>query len=230
MLLQSLTILLAIVLVILIIRAAKLTSEFSSGHSKLAIKVTVFLGLWLAYLAILSSSEVLQEFSLPPRMPFLVVLPLFLLMAFVLTTETAKTVVLTLTASYLIYVQSFRIIVELIIWGGYQEGFIPIQATFEGFNFDVVVGLTAVPVAHYARRVNASKKVIIAWNIAGLIILGNTVRVFITTAYFPEIFGHLEPMVGMQFVQMPFLLVAGFFMPLAVFVHALSIKQQLVES
>ena len=74
-----------------------------------------------------------------------------------------------------------------------------------------------------------SKQLIIAWNIAGLVILGNTVRVFITAAYFPEVFGESQSMLGPQFVQMPFLLIAGFFMPLAVFVHALSIKQQLIK-
>ena len=92
-----------------------------------------------------------------------------------------------------------------------------------------MVGLTAVPIAHYAKKAAASRGVLIAWNVAGLIILGNTVRVFIASVYFPEWLGKSEALIGPEFVTLPFLLIAGLFMPFAVYVHALSIKQLLAH-
>ena len=227
MILQLLTILLAIIIILLALRAARQVADAHPKLSNLPKQIAIFTAIWLLYLSALSYFEVLTVFSFPPRLPLLVIAPLFIVMGVTLVRPATRVAVGTLSFSYLIYIQSFRMIVELIIWGGYKEGFVPLIATFEGFNYDIVVGLTAVPVAHYAKKAAASRGVLIAWNIAGLVILGNTVRVFIGSVYFPEWLGKSEILIGPEFVQMPYLLIAGLFMPFAVYVHALSIKQLL---
>ena len=189
--------------------------------------MTVFIAVWLIYLSVLSYTEVLTDYSLPPKMPLLVVLPLLILIIISLFKKATTDFVTTTSVSWLIYIQSFRIIVELIIWGAHKQGIVPLITTFEGYNYDVLVGLTAVPLAYYAKRDKIAPLVLVVWNFASLLILANTVRLFISSAYFPGELGHPEPLVGAEFTKLPYLLIAGFFMPLAVYIHALSIKQLL---
>ena len=158
-------------------------------------------------------------------MPLLVVLPIFILITISLFKKGTADFVAATSTSWLIYIQSYRIIVELIIWGAYKAGIIPIETTFEGQNLDVIVGLTAVPLAYYAKKKKVEPVVLLIWNIASLLILANTVRLFITAAYFPAEIGENGSLVGPEFAKLPYLLIAGFFMPLAVYIHALSIKQ-----
>jgi hypothetical protein len=189
--------------------------------------MTIFIAMWLIYLSILSYTEVLTNFSMPPRVPLLVILPLMALMIFSLFKKTTSEFLTITSVSWLIYLQGFRIIVELIIWGAYSEGVVPIETTFEGYNFDIIIGLTAVPLAFYARRDKISPAILMVWNIAGLLILGNTVRFFLYSVYFPEFFDQSSALVTGDFVKLPYLLIPGLFMPLAVYIHALSIKQLL---
>ena len=196
-------------------------------YEKLPLAMTIFIAIWLIYLSVLSYTEVLTDFSLPPKMPLLVVLPIFILIIVSLFKKGTSDFVAATSVSWLIYIQSFRIIVELIIWGAYKEGIVPVETTFEGQNLDIIVGLTAVPLAYYAKKKKIEPIVLVLWNIASLLILANTVRLFITTAYFPAEMMQDGPLVGSEFAKLPYLLIAGFFMPLAIYIHALSLKQLL---
>jgi hypothetical protein len=196
-------------------------------YAKLPLAMTIFIAVWLIYLSVLSYTEVLTDFSLPPKMPLIVVLPLLLLIFYSLFKKATTDFVAATSTSWLIYIQSFRIIVELIIWGAYKAGIVPVETTFEGQNLDVIVGLTAVPLAYYAKRKKIEPIVLVLWNIASLLILANTVRLFITAAYFPAEMMENGPLVGSEFARLPYLLIAGFFMPLAIYIHALSLKQLL---
>lgn len=227
MILEALTILLAFFLILVLLRAIKSMTNEVGKYQKLPWAMTIFVAFWLIYLSVLSYTEVITDFSFPPRIPLLVVLPLLMLMAISLFRRATTDFVATTSVGWLIYIQSFRIIVELIIWGLYKQGIVPIETTFEGYNYDVVVGLTAVPLAYYAKRDKISPLMLMLWNIAGLLILANTVRLFVSTVYFPEIFGQDSTMIEPAFAKLPYLLIAGFFMPLAVYIHALSIKQLL---
>jgi hypothetical protein len=231
MILEALTIILSVFLIFIVLRAVKQLAEANDKYKKLPSQVTVFLALWLIYLSLISYTEVLNDFSLPPKLPLLVVLPIFVVLIISLFKKATTDFVSVTAVSWLIYIQGFRIIVELIIWGGHQIGLMPLITTFEGSNYDILVGITAIPMAYYAKAAKASRSLLILWNIAGLLVLANTVRVIITAAYFPEGFVLNAGAVGAEFVSLPYLLIAGLFMPLAVYIHALSIKQLLrIES
>jgi hypothetical protein len=227
MVLESLTILLAVFLILIVLRATTRLADLSNRHKNLPLSMTIFIAIWLIYLSILSYTEVLANFSMPPRVPLFVILPLMALMIFSLFKKTTSELLTITSVSWLIYLQGFRIILELIIWGAYSEGVVPLETTFEGYNFDIIVGLTAVPLAYYARHDKISTAILMVWNIAGLLILGNTVRFFLYAVYFPEYFGQSNALVSGDFLKLPYLLIPGLFMPLAVYIHALSIKQLL---
>ncbi|RLD21305.1 MAG: hypothetical protein DRI71_09215, partial [Bacteroidetes bacterium] len=175
MILESLTILLAVFLILVLLRATKHLADQKEEYQKLPLAMTVFIAVWLIYLSMLSYTEVLTDYSLPPKMPLLVVLPLLVLIIISLFKKGTTDFVVTTSVSWLIYIQSFRIIVELIIWGAYNQGIVPLITTFEGYNYDVLVGLTAVPLAYYAKRDKIAPVVLLVWNIGSLLILANTV-------------------------------------------------------
>jgi len=229
MILEALTILLAVFLIIILLRASRHLADERVEYHNLPLMLSVFLAIWLIYLSVLSYTEVLTDYSLPPKMPLLVVLPLLILIIISLFKKGTADFVAVTSVSWLIYIQSFRILVELIIWGAHKQGILPIIATFEGYNYDILVGLTAVPLAYYAKREKIAPMILLFWNIASLFILANTVRLFISAAYFPSEIGLTEHGIGPEFTKLPYLLIAGFFMPLAVFIHALSIKQLLSQ-
>ncbi len=225
MILEALTLLLAVFLIMVILRATRHLADEMAEYSRLPLAVSIFIAIWLIYLSVLSYTGVLGDFTMPPKLPLLVIMPLFILITITLFNKATADFAGITSVSWLIYIQSFRIIVELIIWGAHKQGVLPQTVTFEGYNYDVFVGLTAIPLAYYARHGKAGPVLLLCWNIAGLLILANTVRLFITTAYFPLELGYEISRVDLRFVRLPFLLIAGFFMPLAVFIHALSIKQ-----
>jgi hypothetical protein len=71
--------------------------------------------------------------------------------------------------------QLFRLPVELLLAWGRADGFVPVQMTFSGRNFDVVTALTAVVIAALAARGRAPRWLVLAWNLGGLLLLGNVV-------------------------------------------------------
>jgi len=73
--------------------------------------------------------------------------------------------------------QGFRVLVELALFALHREGMIPVQMTFEGRNFDVLSGLTALGVGALVWRGHASRGLVLAWNVLGLGLLLNIVVV-----------------------------------------------------
>ncbi len=71
----------------------------------------------------------------------------------------------------------FRIAVELFLWLGFREGFVPVQMTFEGRNFDVFSGILAAGAAWLASRGKLSNAMLATWNVVGTALLVNIVTI-----------------------------------------------------
>lgn len=69
--------------------------------------------------------------------------------------------------SWLCGFQAFRLLAETLIFLGVQEGIAPRQMSVEGYNFDLLIGLTAIPVA-LALRKRPSRPLLLAWNLLGM--------------------------------------------------------------
>ena len=78
----------------------------------------------------------------------------------------------------LVFVQAFRFPLELAMHGMYTRGIMPMQMTYTGLNFDILTGITAIPVALLAAR-GGGGSLVAAWNILGLALLINVVTVAI---------------------------------------------------
>jgi hypothetical protein len=174
-----------------------------------------------------STTGMIDDFSLPPKLPIFIIIPAFLFIGILITRNDTSQVLKYLPVYLLIGFQGFRIIVELIIWLAYKDGIIAIEATFEGGNYDVLIGITAIPIAFYTYKERLSKGLLIFWNIAGLFILANTVKIFLFSAYFPQFIGLENNIIDFSFMHPPLIFIAGLYMPIAVLFHGLSLKQLL---
>jgi hypothetical protein len=179
---------------------------------------------WLIVTAILAAAGILSDFSsLPPRFFMVLIVPLIVIIL-IARTDSLKEILRHVAPEKLIYLQSFRIFVEILLWMLYLEQKLPIQMTFEGRNFDVLAGLTAVVVAFLLQRKIIGKRFIYVWNIFSLILLTNIVTIAILSTPVPFRVFMNEPantiVTTFPFVWLPALLV-----PMAYGLNVLSFVQ-----
>jgi len=77
----------------------------------------------------------------------------------------------------LVAFQSFRVLVEILLWGIHRLGVLPVQMTFEGYNFDILTGLSAIGIAWAAKNGRVSDRVLWIWNVCGLALLLNIITI-----------------------------------------------------
>lgn len=182
--------------------------------------------LWQVYLYIMAESGILADFSLPPRLPLLIIIPLFTFSGVFIYRNRTKNWVQHIPPSWLVYFQSFRIVVEILLYWSMTYGILPALVTFEGYNFDIVFGALALIIGFlvFAKKLLPLKS-IIYWNYLGLFVLATVIFVFVSGTYFPGFYGKTESILTPRFLEYPYILLAGFLMPSAVFIHLLSIVQ-----
>lgn len=192
-------------------------------RSKKFLIATGFVFGWLAYLFIISLTGILKDLNLPPKFPLLIFLPL--LIGFLIFYRSSKnsSVIKAIPNTWPVYFQSFRIVVELILLYTFYAGIIPESATFEGWNFDVLMGVSAPFVAYLLVQQNGSKGLLYLWNVIGIGMVLFVGYITASSMYFPQTWGSEVPLVNMTFIEMPYLLLAGFLAPLAIFMHVVSL-------
>lgn len=128
---------------------------------------------------------------------------------------------------WFIQVQSFRIIMEVMLWLGFIGGFIPFQMTFEGFNMDIIAGITALfaGIVFFGKG-RFLKPESVIWNIFGIFLLVNILFIAVISTPSPfQIFKN-EP-VNTFIADAPFIWIPTFIVPFALAMHIFSLKQVL---
>jgi len=156
----------------------------------------------------------------------MVVIPSFILILFITSRNAVKKSIAIVSRSFAIYIQAFRIGVELLIYGAFLNGVFPKNVTFEGINFDIIVGVSALLVGYLVQRKIMGRIGVLIWNFSSLAILSVTVYAFISTYYFSNFSTTIQ---SIQFVKMPYLLLASVLLPFAVFYHVVSIRQHFTK-
>jgi hypothetical protein len=105
-----------------------------------------------------------------------------------------------LPLAWLIGVQVFRFPLELMLHRAYSEGVMPLQMSYAGWNFDIVTGLTALPVAWAVSRGYAGRGLVLAWNALGTVLLVNIVVIAVVST---PIVGWFGPTLLNTFVMFP---------------------------
>ena len=136
-----------------------------------------FLPLWIVFQAVLALGGFYQDLSsMPPRVVLTGVGPALLLILVYLLFF--RSFVERLPLKPLTLVHAVRISVEIVLWWLYQNGQVPRAMTFEGMNFDIISGVVALVVYFAAfRQGRVNKKLLIAFNILGIVMLANIVSI-----------------------------------------------------
>jgi hypothetical protein len=85
--------------------------------------------------------------------------------------------------------QAFRFPLELLMHRAYSEGLMPYQMSYSGWNFDIVTGLTALPVAWAIHRGTGGRLLAAAWNTLGALLLLNIVVIAVVSTPIVGLFG-----------------------------------------
>jgi len=132
---------------------------------------------WLAVTGIFGYTAKLHDFSqTPPQIVVLIVLS-FVGVYFGSYFAAARKLIESPGLAWLIGLQVFRVAVELFLDLGYRAGFVPVQMTLEGRNWDVLTGLTALPMAWLVAKQKAPRWLIYVWNTMGLALLLNVMTI-----------------------------------------------------
>lgn len=189
-----------------------------------AAAITVGLPLWLAYVATLSWFGVLV--AVPGRPPgvLLVFVPIILFVALVvIRSRWGQVAALAIPLALLHGLQVFRIGVELFLHRLWELDLAPRMLTYQGANVDILVALSAPLIAFIATRGGVGLRVALVWNVIGLLALANVIVRSVLTA--PGPLNILASDVPNLFVStFPYSLLPGYFPPLAITLHILSIK------
>jgi hypothetical protein len=207
-------------------QSARRGGRDAASSKTLALMIVGALTVWLAFTAALATSGVLAVWtSRPPRWPFVPLTALVAVLAFA-RTSFARGLINHAPPTWAIGAQTFRVGVELAIFALHEAGRAPVQVTFEGRNYDILVGLSAPLVAWLVFRKRVSPAIIVLWNVLALAILANTVATIATSTPGPL---HRD-WPGQPFVAIatwPVIWLPAFLAPLAVFFHAVSLRQGL---
>lgn len=221
-----LTVVIAVIIVLGVQAVARRAYADKAKQNTVTIRAAAIIGLWLGVITVLSLAGFYNSLALPPRVPLFLVFPAFAFTALFFLNKRNRALIAAVPAQWPVYFQSFRIVVELLLLGLAMKGLIPREASFEGYNFDVAIGLTAPLVGWLAYSKKAiGKGILRLWNIAGFCTLAIVVFIFISHAYFPQLWHKQESIISQGFGLFPYTYLAGFLMPAAVFMHVLSLKK-----
>ncbi|HEX5668820.1 MAG TPA: hypothetical protein VFX73_08465 [Chitinophagaceae bacterium] len=212
--------------VLVILMLVLLVKNKQKDPGKTITRYFMIMGIWIAYIIGLTVSGVLNDFDLPPRVPLLIIIPSIIFSIYI-TGRTSFRDILQLTPiHYPIFMQGFRILVELLIFTAWSEGYFPKRVTFEGLNYDILVGATAPVMGWLLMKNKLGLNAALIWNIAAMMILSVTGYAFISAYFFP---GFAEGIDKTHFIKFPFILLPSVLLSIAIFLHIFSIRQILMK-
>lgn len=186
---------------------------------------------WALLVSFLAWIQFFAEFSaIPPRFIIVLLVPLLTILGLTIFSSNLAEILRHVPPSHLVYIQSFRIVVELLIWLLFLQDLLPIQMTFEGYNFDVLTGLTAPIVAYFCfTKKQWPRSVAIAWNVGGLILVFTIVTISVFS--FPTPFRYFMNEPANEIVaQFPFVWLPAILVTIAYSMHFFSLKQLLSKT
>jgi hypothetical protein len=179
-------------------------------------------GLYLIVIFALGSTGFFATVTMPPRLAiiFIPVIATVILLV-VSKISTSLNFLLLVPSALLVIIQAFRIAIEFGLAQFYTEKIIPVELTFHGRNFDIAIGLLAIPIGYLLFiKHRLSAKLGIAFNILGLISFFNITSIAISS--FPSPFRIYDT--NYLPTYFPGILIT-FLAPVACYFHVLSLRQ-----
>ncbi len=195
---------------------------FASSRKKTTLLV---LAGWLTFQAVLGMAGFYTVTdTLPPRF-LLLVLPPLLLIVLLFVTAGGRNYIDKLDVRNLTLLHTCRIFVELVLYWLFLHKTVPELMTFEGRNLDILSGLSA-PVVFYFGYVRKllSSSLLIAWNLACLVLLFNIVVHAVLSAPSPfQRFAYEQPNIAVLYF--PFIWLPCCIVPVVLLSHLVVLRQ-----
>lgn len=134
-----------------------------------------------------------------------------------------------INAKILLAVHTLRIPVELTLYQLYLQNKIPNLMTFKGWNFDILIGFSALVLLVYALITNKkfNKQFFIIWNIIGIVFLLFIVSLAILSSPLPiQQFAFEQPNIAV--LEFPYCLLPTCVVPIVLMSHILLLRSSCV--
>lgn len=188
-------------------------------------KVLTAIILWLIIQEFLAyTGFYLKTDSMPPRFGLAIIPPLITIIV-LFSVEKSRRFLDKLPLRDLTLLHVCRIPVEIVLLWLYQEHQIPKIMTFEGQNFDILSGLTAVPIAYFVfKNGKINRPILLVWNIVCLLLVINIITMGILSAPTPlQKIAFEQPNIGV--LKFPYIGLPSLIVPIVIFAHLVAIKQ-----
>lgn len=181
--------------------------------------------IWLFLTALGAYYGFFEDFEARPPRLFILFLVNAIAMIVLFANKKSRALIQKLPITILTFIHIIRIPVEMVLWWLANEGMLDHKLTFEGSNFDILIGITAPFAAVFMLGLKSkSHFAAIVWNIVGIIMLANIVIMAVRASpyfYDPSLFG--KPNIAVFYF--PFIWLPAFVVPAVLFSHITSLYQ-----
>ena len=155
---------------------------FSNGKPKL---ITLLIIIWSIMQSVLAYEDFYQVKDVFPPRYMLVFLPIGLILIYSLLPKQLKWVYNNRNINISTFLHTVRIPVEIVLLYLYFYKMVPEMMTFEGYNYDILAGLTAPFIGVLLIKNKINKTALIIWNSIGLLLIITVLTIGILTGELP---------------------------------------------
>lgn len=129
----------------------------------------------------------------------------------------------------LVGIQAFRLPLELVMHRAAVEGVMPVQMSYSGWNFDILTGITAIPVAALLAMGRMPRWGVWLWNIGGMILLATIIGIALASSPMIRAFGDEPSRVNSWVAYFPYIWLGTVLVPAAIVGHVVITRKLLQE-
>ncbi len=196
----------------------------ASNENKKGIVAILIWAVFVGVLGVLGFYQAVD--ATPPRFLFLLG-PVTLFVLFLFITKKGRRFLDTLDVKWLTVLHVVRLPVEVVLHSIFLSGLIPVYMTFEGYNFDIISGITA-PIVYYLVFVKniLGNRFLLIWNFICLALLLNILTIAVLSAQTPlQQLAFDQPNIGVTYF--PFVWLPTIIVPIVLLSHLASIRKLL---
>ncbi len=188
----------------------------------------IFMGItgWLILQAILAKEGIYYSHleAIPPLLMVFGLLPMIVLILLLFISRSGRKLIDQLPVKQLTILHVVRIPVELVLYWLMLETYIAEVMTFEGRNFDILAGVTAIFVGLMIKDPLKARGWLIVWNLLALGLLFNIVATAVLSAPFPfQQMAFEQPNVAVLYF--PYVWLPVFIVPAVLFSHLVCLRK-----
>ncbi len=188
-------------------------------------KIKLFLAIALIWIFTIGSMAYSNFFLvldvIPPRFIWAMLPAVLLCIFFIKRVDSDK-----INPKFLLAIHALRLPIELVLFGLYKEGKIPVYMTFGGWNFDILMGLSAILLLLYTiiSKRSIPKSLFFIWNVIGLCFLFTIAVIGLLSAPLPiQQFALDQPNIAV--LMFPYTLLPAFVVPIVLIAHVWALKK-----